>query len=77
MPNNDPLPRAAAALPHARACPLDNTGRDLEKPQWNDTPDAIADCAACQPQSQYRRGLALTTRPCEADHAQTTSTVTH
>lgn len=73
-----PLRRCLPAKsPAAPTCALDETERDPEQTQWNDTPDAIADCAACRPQSQHRRGLALTTLRREADHAQTTTNVTH
>lgn len=77
MNDIDNLPRPAAALPQARACPLDDTESNSKQPKWNDTPDAIADCTACRPQSQQRRGLAPTTLRCEADHGQTTTNVTH
>jgi hypothetical protein len=66
-----------AESPAAPTCALDDTERTTKQPKWNDTPDAIADCAACRPQSEHRRGLALTTAPREADHGQTTTPVTH
>lgn len=73
-----PLQRCLPAKsPAAPTCALDDTERDPQRPKWNDTPDAIADCAACRPQSQHRRGLALTTVPREADHAATTTHATH
>lgn len=77
MTQTHQLPRAAAALPHARACPPDDTEPNSKQPQWNDTPGANADCAACRPQTQHRRGFPATTASREADHAQTTTTVTH
>jgi hypothetical protein len=77
MSHIDLLPRATAALPHAPPIPLDGTAHSLKTKPWNDTPDAIADCTACRPQSQQRRGLAPTTLRCEADHGQTTTNVTH
>lgn len=71
------LPRTAAALLHAPPIPLDDTERTAKRTQWNDTPDAIADCAACRPQSQHWRGFPLTTAAREADHSRTTTNVTH
>lgn len=76
MPKTDPLPRPAAALPHARACAPDDTERTAKRMQWNDTPDAIADCRACGPRTQHWRGFPATTASREADHSQTTTTVT-
>jgi hypothetical protein len=77
MTDIDKTPGAAAAQPQAQPCPLANHRAGRRTTQWNDTPDAIADCAACRPQSEHRRGLALTTAPREADHGQTTTPVTH
>jgi hypothetical protein len=70
-------PRPAAALPQARACPPDDTERTVKRMQWNDTPDAIADCRACRPQSQHWRGFPATTASRDADHRPTTTNVTH
>lgn len=75
-PTDRPL-RAAAALPHARPCAPDDTERLAKRMQWSDTPDAIADCRACGPQTQHWRGFPLTTASREADHAVTTTHATH
>lgn len=77
MNDIDNLPRPAAALPHARACALDDTEPNSKQPKWNDTPDAIADWRACGPQSQHWRAFPATTASREADHSQTTTNVTH
>jgi hypothetical protein len=73
MTDIDKNPGAAAAQP----CPLANHRAGRREPRWNDTPDAIADCAACRPQTQHWRGFPATTASREADHSQTTTNVTH
>jgi hypothetical protein len=77
MPHIDSTPGAAAAQPQAQPCPLANHRAGRRRTQWNDTPDAIADCAACRPQSRHWRGFPLTTASHEADHSRTTTNVTH
>lgn len=77
MTHIDSTPGAAAAQPQAQPCPLGSDRAGQQATQWNDTPDAIADCAACRPQSQHWRGFPLTTAPREADHSRTTPTATH
>lgn len=77
MPKTDPMPRAAAALLRAPPSPLDNDRAGQQAMQWNDTPDAIADCRAYGPQTQHWRGFPLTTASREADHSRTTTNVTH
>jgi len=69
--------RLPASSPAAHPCALDTIRRASQKTLENDTPDAIADCAAYRPQSQQRRGLAPTTPLREADHGQTTALATH
>jgi len=71
---------AALAAPPPAAAPArapEPARSGLAGAKRNDTPDAIADCAACRPQSQRWRGLAPTTVLSEADHGQTTTTATH
>ena len=53
------------------------TEQASKQPKWNDTPDAIADCRACGPQTQHWRGFPLTTASREAGHSQTTTHATH
>ncbi len=73
-----PLRRCLPAKsPAAPTCALDDTEPNSKQPKWNDTPDAIADCAAWRPQSQHWRGFPLTTASREADHSRTTTNVTH
>ncbi len=73
-----PLRRCLLAeSPAAPTCALDDTERDPERTQRTDTPDAIADCAACRPQSQHWRGFPATTASREADHSRTTTHATH
>ncbi|MBO9689388.1 MAG: hypothetical protein J7598_22530 [Mitsuaria chitosanitabida] len=81
MSTNDittPSCPAAAAL-QAQPCAPGVQGKtwpSSQKALENDTPDAIADCASCRPQSQAWRGLAPTMAPSEADHGQTTALAT-
>jgi hypothetical protein len=77
MTDIDSTPGAAAAQPQAQPCPLAKDRAGRQAMQWNDTPDAIADCAAWRPQSQYWRGFPATTASREADHSRTTTNVTH
>ncbi len=77
MTDIDKTPGAAAAQPQAQPCPLGSDRAGQPATQWNDTPDAIADCAACRPQSQHWRGFPATTTSHEADHAVTTTHATH
>jgi hypothetical protein len=77
MTDIDKTPGAAAAQPQAQPCPLANHRAGRQATQWNDTPDAIADCRACGPQSQHWRGFPATTASREADHSRTTTNVTH
>ena len=65
--------RIAAAELRARASPCCEAERADEDPEKNDRPDAIADCRVCDPQTQQRRGSALTTTAREARHPQTTN----
>jgi hypothetical protein len=77
MTHTDDLPRSAAALLRAKPSPLDDTERPVQQQKEKYTPDAIADCRACGPQSQHWRGFPLTTASREADHRPTTTNVTH
>lgn len=77
MTEIDKTPGAAEPPPQAQPCPLANHRAGRQTTQWNDTLDAIADCAAYRPQSQNWRGFPLTTASREADHRQTTPTATH
>lgn len=70
-------PCAAASSLQAQPCLRLNAAQALKTPLWNDTPDAMCQCAAWRPQSQQRRGFAPTTAPCEADYGYTTAAVTH
>lgn len=72
-----PLRRCLPAKsPAAPTCPLDDTERTAKRMQWNDTPDAMCHLWAYRPQTQHWRGFPATTASREADHSQTTTTVT-
>jgi hypothetical protein len=73
-PSQYPLPTQS---PAAQPCPQNQAGAINKQPLWNDTPDAIADCAAYRPQTQCWCGFAPTTPHREADHGQTTALATH
>lgn len=70
-------PGLAAPELQAQPCVPGKTWLPSQKALKNDTPDAIADCRPCGPQSQAWRGFTPTTPHREADHGQTTALATH
>lgn len=71
----------AAASQQAQPCPKpapqNRQLTGLQSPEKDYTPDAIADCRPCGPQSQYWCEFAGTTRLKAMDHRQTTNSVIH
>ncbi|MCE4538230.1 hypothetical protein LXT12_13310 [Pelomonas sp. P7] len=77
MTHTDPIHHPLRIRQRLRPARLRKAGPLIGGPKQVPTPDAIADCAACRPQTQHWRGFALTTALIAADHRTTTSAATH